>query len=208
MAIIRNPYGDLRKRLGNTVTLINDGVNIVRKMPGQVRDAKTPLQVQQRAKFTTLTQVGKALQRTLELGYTLRVTLTGPFAQFIKVNKECVTISAMNQCTVDYSRLIVSKGIMPKYYLSVTYDTDLSEFVFTQDPYVFDNKYELDSTAYATLYNTAEGREYCIKLKAVVAGGETTVGLPTGWRKEDVKVYTFTRNDKMDVSSGSLYHEV
>ena len=208
MAIFTSPLGDFRKTLGNTVMLINDGVNIVRKKASQVKDRKSSSQLQQRAKFTTLTQTAKTLQRTLKLGYTSLDVLTGPRAQFVKENTDCVTVSAENVCTIDYSKLIVSKGALPTYYMNVSYDSELEEYVFSQTPFDFDNEEEVGAFAYAVLYNTERQQEKCIKLKELVTGGDTIVQLPDGWTATNVKVYTFTRNDKLRISSKSVYHAI
>jgi hypothetical protein len=87
MAIVQNPItGRTRKAFGTAVFAKQFDKNTMRTKPLQVRDPKTPKQLTQRLKFSTIVELIRQVIPTLNNVYAGSLTNMSPFNKIVSVN--------------------------------------------------------------------------------------------------------------------------
>jgi hypothetical protein len=113
MAIVEIPYADkVRGKLGNVVIYNSRGQTIMRTRPFNVKKTSTPKQLNNRMKFSVLCKLGKLLRTYINKGFTgipIKMTVDN---SFFKENFNLAFTGAYPDLLIDYSRLIVAKGLL------------------------------------------------------------------------------------------------
>jgi len=108
MARIRSMLGTIEGSAGGLTFSSTAGINLLRQKVG-TNNSKSPLQLQQRAKFAEIGRLAKALGALLLAGYK-RVGFQNGYNQFVGQNIAYTSLDQNNVASIDYARLSVSTG--------------------------------------------------------------------------------------------------
>jgi len=115
MSISQNPLtGHMRKSMGNFTVLKSRGKNIIRSKPFQPKDPKTERQLLQRLKFKLLTDVYLSFGSIPDKGFVENRKQLTTYNLFLSVNYRLVYDKNSKNPVIDYRKLLVSKGSMPR----------------------------------------------------------------------------------------------
>jgi len=113
MAIVQNPItGRTKKKFGSAVFSKQFGKNTMRTKPIEVRNPKTLAQRQQRSKFTLMVELSRMFLPFIRIGYKQSSVGMSQFNAFMKTNIKDVITGAYPNFSIDFSKLIVSKGTL------------------------------------------------------------------------------------------------
>jgi len=134
MSKAQNPLtGKMSGSMGNFVTSTLGDQNIVRSKAFQPHDANSEAQKMQRKGFKMIVEVYTILGGIPDEGFVQRNENTTAFNAFIKANLSTAVNKSGNSTVIDYSKLVVSNGSLPK--LSVTaFSLDATGIMVTYVP--------------------------------------------------------------------------
>ena len=113
MAIVQNPItGRTKKKFGTAVFSKQFGKNTMRTKPIEVSNPKTVLQKQQRSKFTLMVALSRMFLPFIRIGFKQVATSMSQFNMFMKNNIKEVISGTYPNYTIDFTKLIVSKGTL------------------------------------------------------------------------------------------------
>lgn len=69
MAVVNSDFGPIRQKVGGLRFSMWKGVNVIARQPAEYNDAQTQTQVNNRAKITLLTRIGRILLGAVRVGF-------------------------------------------------------------------------------------------------------------------------------------------
>lgn len=104
--------GSFIGKIGNVVTWITRGMNIVRIYTDSVANPRTNKQQVVRTRFKTLSKLGTEFADAIELGFSYRAKQRRNFPQnnFMSGNWNAVSASSPDDVTVNYPDIIIAAG--------------------------------------------------------------------------------------------------
>lgn len=204
MAIFRSPLGQFKNRLGNMVTCTIEGDTIARSLPLNVKNPRTPKQVAQRIRFSTLTITAKQLRRICEFGFTSGGKRQTGMNRFVQRNKDVVSVDEFGTATIAYEQMAVSAGSLISYEVSGTWDpeTQLLNVVQAVPDYTLESA-EKEFIVYAVLLETQRMEYLLVPLKKWGEGGETQITLPPAWSRDVTHLYSVVHDEVTGRNSDS-----
>ncbi|MFH0865392.1 MAG: DUF6266 family protein [Bacteroidota bacterium] len=113
MAIVQNPItGRTKKKFGTAVFSKQFGKNTMRTKPIEVRNPKTLLQKQQRAKFTLMVALARMFMGFIRIAFKQVAIGMSAFNAFVSDNITNVITGVYPAYSIDFTQLIVSKGTL------------------------------------------------------------------------------------------------
>ena len=115
MSTSQNPVtGRMRKKFGTAIFSTSGGKNIVRAKPLHPKDPKTEKQLVHRQKFRLLAHFYEHYAKIIDTGYLVLKKDMTVFNLFLQANFKLVFDKDSKEPVIDYSRLLVSKGVIPR----------------------------------------------------------------------------------------------
>lgn len=210
-------FTKLRNSFGNLTACKHKGQNVVKEKITEVNDPNTLPQQMQRKRFPATVALAAAFSQVIAIGlrgYKLvKQTVENCFVQ---LNKACVTVNEEMEVSIDFERLVVSKGKralltvvettldVENRQLSVVFETeeDEEEFVAhsSKDDLMF---------CYLVEKSTLKGKLSKVGTRASMDGG-FTVTIPRKWEAtaDNIAAYFFCTDKKMKQASDTLYLEI
>lgn len=109
----RMKKGHLVGKLGPTVTVVINGVEVTRIVPAHFNDPLTNTQRIQRTKMKFTSKIITALKTTIDAGYQ-GTTADNPSNEARSfISRNCFSVQDMN-VTIHYDQIMVSRGELPK----------------------------------------------------------------------------------------------
>jgi len=208
MSTSQNPLaGHMRKSMGNFTTLRSRSKNIIRSKPFEPIDPKTEGQLVQRSKFKLLTEVYHSFGGITNTGFVENMKNMTAYNLFLSINYHLVYDHNSKNPVIDYTRLLVSKGSIPK--IKVLESNLTKEGIIV----TFKTSLELpkvsptdELTAIARLKNDELLIEF--QVRGVEETGTIVLEYPN-LKAEDVECcYLFARSMNGKLSSNSTYIEL
>lgn len=113
MAIVQNPItGRTKKKFGTAVFSKQFGKNTMRTKPIEVRNPKTLLQRQQRAKFAIMVALARLFMGFIRVSFKQLATSMSQFNVFVKSNISDAISGVYPNYTIDFTKIIVSRGTL------------------------------------------------------------------------------------------------
>jgi hypothetical protein len=113
MAIVQNPVtGRTKKKYGSTVFSKSFGKNTMRTKPLDVKNPKTPKQLDQRQKFAIMVALARLFLGFIRVCFKEVAVGMSQFNMFVKLNIRTAITGVYPNYSVDFSMLIVSKGTL------------------------------------------------------------------------------------------------
>ena len=192
--------GPFYGKLGPAVGFSWKGRMCVRSYTPHIRDPRTPLQLEQRTRFTSMIRFAQQAVHAIRLGYKplgMRLQITEGNC-FTKRNTDLFGM-ADGRVVVDYSHIRLSEGALEPVAFATPHGEDGGRVRIA-----YDTSTEVRHTSphdkvylYAYCVDTAEGR-LCGETQR--ADGEVTVELPATWDGAEVHLYGFCVGRKGEVS--------
>lgn len=111
MAIFQSPVlGKLKKSIGNTVTYVNNGQNIIRAKPVSINDAQSNAQVEIRDNLKNGVTLFQKLSPIINLGMVKGTQTTSPYNRFISAYQNAMKPDGNGVKKTDYKDIILSNG--------------------------------------------------------------------------------------------------
>ena len=200
MATIKKSNFQFKGRLGLNTASIVHGVNLIKSLPSSVRNPRTSLQMDNRERFKTLSQLAAAFIGASNIGLKNKAKQYGPLVTicdaFMKINQGAVSVMG-GEAEVDYGSLKCSVGNLPQagfgnasfaepQKVSVTYSTSADvpgadaqdkEYLFLYQP------------------DTKQG---ILSAPALRTTGSLEVRVPSTWTGLTVHVFGFGVGDGRD----------
>jgi hypothetical protein len=206
MAIVQNPItGRTRKKLANTVFSKQFGKNTLRSKPTEVKNPRTPGQINQRNKFSLMIALARQLLGMLRISYQNMAIGMSAFNVFIKNNIKTAITGLPGSYAIDYSLLTIAKGPLTKT-LNITAGNDLASKVKRTwtppiDPL---DPANLDLLFNAS-YNEDKNEWYYGATTTTRLSGTDEQTVPATWTGDTIHVYSFFIDPAKSKCSDSVY---
>ena len=204
MAIF-NPtiYKDISGSVGNVTSYKVGKTQIVRAKTGFVKDAKTPKQLQQRARLSLITKLRRSFITILKTGYC---TSSGKTCTncFTRDNIGKVNAEDWDHPTLDLLTLSLSGGNLrlPLMEVDVNVEKRLVTFRWKKQPLMpFMAK---SDQLVGAVYERIEQKSRLVELGTRRESGEKTWTPPTDWDMNQLTVYGFAVSENGQDASGTL----
>ena len=204
MAIF-NPtiYKDISGSVGNVTSYKVGKTQIVRAKTGFVKDAKTPKQLQQRARLSLITKLRRSFITILKTGYCTPAGKTC-INCFTRDNIGKVNAEDWDHPTLDLLTLSLSGGNLrlPLMEVDVNVEKRLVTFRWKKQPLMpFMAK---SDQLVGAVYERIEQKSRLVELGTRRESGEKTWTPPTDWDMNQLTVYGFAVSENGQDASGTL----
>ncbi|MCK9613262.1 MAG: DUF6266 family protein [Bacteroidales bacterium] len=206
MAIVQNPItGRTKQKFGTAVFSKQFSKNTMRTKPIEVKNPRTPDQVNQRNKFSLMVAEGRRLLTMLKVSFQNMTTDMSAFNVFIKNNIKTAITGLPGSYAIDYSLLLIAKG--PLYKTSnITAGNELASKVKRSwippiDPV---DPANLD-LLYVATYNEDKKEWFYSATTTTRITGVDQQDIPATWAGDTVHVFSFFVNPDGNQSSDSVY---
>ena len=206
MSIVQNPVtGRTKNKFGTAVFSKQFGKNTMRTKPIEVKNPKTPDQVNQREKFALIVGTAREILDILRVSFKSESVKMSAFNSFVSHNIKTAIIGTPGNFEIDYPNLLVSKGTLSKP-LNAVAGADLAGKVKrTWTP-------PLNATDTANLdllccinYNVDKNLWFAEITNIQRIAGEYQETVPANWSGDDVHTFTFFVNQNKKKSCDSVY---
>lgn len=197
--------GQVVKRVGNHVFRVVKGRNVISIYQPNVSNPQTDEQKQVRDKFKMLSQFCGMLSPVMEVGFVGRTGKGSGYNRGVSVNFKNGITGTWPNYALNYSALIIAQGrIDLPYSPSASLDNSNLTIGWT------DNS---DLGAYASpndqlalvVYNSSKG-QVVYNVNGPKRNETTYVfNCPSTWNGDDIEVYIFFHDEKLENSSKSAY---
>jgi hypothetical protein len=206
MAIVQNPItGRTKKKFGNAVFSKQFGKNTLRTKPIEVKNPRTPGQVNQRSKFKLMVFQSRLLIGMIRISFQNMAIGKSAFNAFMQANIKTAITGIPGNYTINYPALIVAKG--PLFQVqNLVAGNDLAGKVkrtwdIPTDPLDPSNSDKLYNVAYNVTKNEwSYGQPGTLR-----SAGTDEQGVPANWSGNTVHVYTFFISSDGKKCSDSIY---
>lgn len=206
MAIVQNPItGRTKQKFGTAVFSKQFTKNTMRSKPIEVKNPRTPDQVNQRNKFSLMVAEARKLLSMLKISFQNMALEMSEFNVFIKNNIKTAITGLPGSYAIDYSLLLIAKG--PLYKTSnITAGNELASKVKRSwappiDPV---DPANLD-LLYVATYNEDKNEWFFSATTTTRITGVDQQDIPATWTGDTVHVYSFFVNPDGNQSSDSVY---
>lgn len=206
MAIVQNPItGRTKQKFGTAVFSKQFSKNTMRTKPMEVKNPRTPDQVNQRNKFSLMVAEGRTLLPMLKVSFLSMTTEMSAFNAFIKNNIKTAITGAPGSYAIDYSLLLVAKGSRAKT-LSFTAGNDLASKVKRTWTPPIDPLEEINQDLlYVASFNETKNEWFYSKTATTRATGTDEQTVPASWTGDTVHVFSFFVSPDGSQCSDSVY---
>lgn len=159
MATSQNPLtGKMSGSVGNFVTTTYKGRNVIRSKAFNPKDANSEAQQKHRSIFKLMSDEYTSLGSIIRIGFPSRPKNQSPYNAFMSANMAVAVDTSGEIPVVDYSKMVLSKGALPK--VNVTSATIGEEGItVSYQPLSAYPEASADDVVYAVL-KTVEGAVY------------------------------------------------
>jgi hypothetical protein len=206
MAIVQNPItGRTKQKFANAVFAKQFGKNTMRSKALEVKNPRTPDQVNQRSKFSIMVAEGRRLLTMLRISFKSMAVEMSAFNYFIKDNIKTAITGTPGSYAIDYTLLKLAKGPLTKT-LSITAGADLSSKVKrTWTPPIDPLDPANTDLLYVASYNEDKDEWFYSATTTARSVGTDEQTVPAAWSGDSVHVYSFFVNPAGTQNSDSLY---
>lgn len=209
MSIVQNEiYGKNKGRIGNVILYNVDGQQRMRVLPLHIRDAKSPAQLLNRAKFNYIQKWSRTLQPIIRLGFQQRLPGRSIFNMFYHYNHSKVNGDRGEGLYFTWKELICSFGPLsiPKYRISFDKDTHTIHLeILAHEP--MGSVFPTDKVMFCgidTQKTELSFMHICDRFTPCVE----TVKLHAKDKWEELFIYVFAYNTELKLSSTSIAHSL
>ncbi len=206
MAIVQNPItGRTKQKFGTAVFSKQFSKNTMRSKPIEVKNPRTPDQVNQRNKFSLMVAEGRRLLTMLKVSFQNMTTDMSAFNVFIKNNIKTAITGTPGNYVIDYSLLKVAKGPLTKTITFHAGNDLASKVKRTWTPPIDPLDEANNDLLYVASFNEDKNEWLYSATTTTRATGLDEQTVPATWTGDTVHVYSFFVNPGGNTSSDSAY---
>ncbi len=200
--ITKGILGGFSGKVGNVVGASWNGIDYIRSLPTTVRNPRTPGQVNQRNKFSTVISFLSQITPLIRVGFSNYANKQTAFNAAMSYNVLNAMTGEGSEVKMDYPKVLVSRGNL---FASPRGDVK-----------IVDNKVNMswdsltsgsasdDDKALLVIFNSVTGESKYMLDACARSEGSYTIEYPATWEGDDVETYVgFVSED--GVVSNSLY---
>lgn len=200
MAIIKKSNFAFKGRVGLNTGSIVHGVNILKSLPASVRNPRTSLQMDNRERFKTLSQLASAFISAGNIGLKNKAKQYGPLVTicdaFMKVNQGAISVMG-GEAEVDYGSLKCSVGNLPQEGFGNASFAEPQKVTVTYSTSADMPGADAQDKVYLFIYQP-DTKQGILSAPSLRTTGTITVNMPAAWVGLTVHVYGFGLGDGRD----------
>jgi|WetSurMetagenome_2_1015567.scaffolds.fasta_scaffold152673_3 hypothetical protein len=206
MAIVQNPItGRTKNKFASAVFSKQFGKNTMRSKPIEVKNPRTPDQVNQRNKFSLIIALARLLLGMVRVSFQNMAVGMSAFNAFVASNIKTAISGIPGAYVIDYALLVIAKGPLFKT-LNITSGADLSSKVKrTWTPPIDPNDPSNNDVLYAAAYNEDKDEWIYAITTTKRQTGVDQEAVPAAWSGDTVHVYSFFVSPDGRQCSDSVY---
>lgn len=182
-------------KIGNVVTYITRGKNIVRIYTDSIVNPRTDKQQEIRARFGALSKLGSSFLDAVNIGYAYRAgqRKNTPDNNFVSGNWEAVSVSAGGLVTVNYSEVVVAEGPLTGVsFGTVDWGSDEHLTIAVQfDGNVGSPRTTEDDEVYIFAY-VPDLEQGLLSMASTRSTGTVSIAAPNSWNGMTAHLWGFT----------------
>lgn len=208
MAIVQNPVtGRTKQKFANAVFSKQFGKNTMRSKPIDVKNPKTPGQINQRSKFSIIVAEARKLLSMLKVSFQNAAIGMSAFNVFVKDNIKTAITGLPGSYAIDYSLLKIAKGPLAQTN-NVGSGSDLASKVKrTWSPPIDPLDTANLDLLFCASFNEDKNEWFYGKSLTTRDAGTDQQTVPATWSGDTVHVYTFFVNPAGNQCSDSVYSD-
>lgn len=206
MAIVQNPItGRTKKKFASAVFSKQFGKNTMRSKPVEVKNPRTLGQRTQRAKFSLMVELSRMFLSFIRIGFKQVASGMSEFNMFMKTNIKEVITGDFPDFTIDFTKLIVSKGTLtaPEQGAATAASGHLVNVSWV-DNSGYSDASDTDIAIVLALNYDKKGEKHDIS-SATRADEACELTLPAAWVGDEVHIYLAFMTVSGDSVSDSNY---
>jgi hypothetical protein len=206
MAIVQNPItGRTKKKFGNAVFSKQFGKNTLRTKPLEVKNPKTPGQVNQRSKFKLMVFTSRVLLGMIRISFQNMAIGKSAFNAFMQANIKTAITGVPGNYIISFPDLKVAKGPLFQVQNLVAGNDLASKVKRTWDIPINPLDTSNNDKLYNVAYNPTKNEWSYGQPGTLRSAGTDEQGVPANWTGDTVHVYTFFISPDGRQCSDSIY---
>lgn len=206
MAIVQNPItGRTKKKFGSAVFSKQFGKNTMRTKPIEVKNPRTPDQVNQRSKFSLIIETSREILGLIRVSFKSAANGMSAFNAFISINIKNAITGTPGNYAIDFPNLLVSKGTLLKTP-SITGSSDVAGKIKRVWAPPIDPLDPINDDLLACVAYNIDKKQWVHEFsttKRITGTYQQTV--PAAWSGDDVHTYSFFVSPDKSKSTDGLY---
>ena len=203
--VSKNIFGEISGKVGKFVYSSWKGKPYVRSLPEHVSNPKTQGQLEQRAKFKTMIRFLQPLTLFLRVGFYKKTSTMSPFNSAMSYNYKNALAGSYPDYSIDYSKVLVSHGLLPGAVNPEARLTPAGEIEFTWENNSIAIGAMSDDKVLLVVYNSDKQEVVTIMGGNLRSGGSQMVVVPSTFAGNEVYCYIAFQNDYKSVVSDSQF---
>jgi hypothetical protein len=206
MAIVQNPItGRTKKKFGSAVFSKQFGKNVMRTKPLEVKNPKTPGQVNQRSKFKLMVYVSRQILGLIRVSFQNMSIGKSAFNAFVSANIKTAITGVPGNYTIDWTLLKIAKGPLFQSSNLIASVDQAAKIKRTWSPPINPADSTNDDKLYTIAYNNVKNEWSYGQTATLRSAGTDEQNVPAAWAGDTVHVYTFFISPDGRQCSDSVY---
>ena len=206
MAIVQNPItGRTKKKFGSAVFSKQFGKNVMRTKPLEVKNPKTPGQVNQRSKFKLMVFVSRQLMGLIRISFQNMAIGKSAFNAFVSANIKTAITGVPGNYSIDWPLLKISKGPLFQSSNLVAAVDQAAMIKRTWNPPINPDDISNSDKLFTIAFNITKNEWSYGQSVTIRSAASDEQGVPASWAGDTVHVYTFFISPDGKQCSDSVY---
>lgn len=182
--------GGVSGKIGNVIGGSWNGVDYLRSVPTEVKQANTILQQSQRMKFKTLIDFLRPQKELIRLGFKSMANKASAFNVAVSYNYHHALAGDYDTgFSIDYSKALLANGSLPPIVGLTAESTTAGQLSLSWTDNSDENGATADDILYVDVYNPEKGTAVIRINAAKRSAGSVVVNLPAGYSGDVVHCY-------------------
>lgn len=206
MAVIsQGILGPISGKVGTVIGGSWKGIDYIRGLATSISNPNTLAQQEQRAKFSLMVAFLRPLLSFLHLGFRSSAIRMTAFNAAMSYNVKNAIKGLFPAFTIDFPKILVSKGLLPGVLNPNASSTVASQITFTWEDNTEEEGAQGSDTACFVVYSPDLKKAVCVVGAATRATGTQMIQLPDSFSGLEVQTYmSFALADESEVSDSSF----
>lgn len=182
-----------------------NGIDYMRAKPSDRKDAKSPAQLDQRARFRTVMQFLKPLKFFLPVGFKNHKVGVSPYNAATSLNLQHAVKGVFPDYSIDYSKVRISQGALPGALNPMAFASQPGQISFRWENNSATINAMANDKAVLLVYNPQKEQAVTLTGRNSRISGIGEFILPAGFSGDEVHCYIAFQNASQTIISDSQY---
>lgn len=197
--------GPFSGKVGTVIGGSWNGIAYMRGIAASINNPRTPAQLDQRAKFSTVIKFLRPLTAFLRFGFRSQAVRMSGFNAAMAYNLKNAISGTYPAYEIDYSKALVSRGSLPGALNPGAVAGATGQINFTWDDNSLDTNSMPDDKAVLVIYNSFRNQVVTVIGSSTRASGMDSITLPVQFTGENVECYIAFTDATESVTSDSQW---